>query len=145
MVREGEPVEALFLVESGICRTVSSKPTVMALGKMAKGDIFGEISFLLGGPATCSVFAHGMQATVIEVPREVLRALCLPFRTDLACKFYRLFAAVNMRRLERNAAAPFSDRRAKFATSSKGSSANLPVTSGAADARKSIMMNALNI
>ncbi len=39
--------------------------------------------------------------------KEVLRSI-FSVRVDLAAKFYKLFAAVNLRRLERNASLPMS-------------------------------------
>ncbi len=140
IVKEGAALESLFLIESGVCRTVSSKAS-MPLGKMAKGDIFGEVSFLLGGTATCSVIAHGMPVVVVEVRKEVMRPV-FAARPDLAAKFYRLFAATDLRRIERNATLPFAERQRKssiFSTSKQ----ELLVAGGGDKLRKSVMLNAL--
>ncbi len=81
------PLTFLSNGKSGICRVGKQS----SIGKLAKGDVFGEVSFLLGGTATCTVVAH-TPVTVVRVTKQVLQSL-FSVRPDLACKFYRYFAA----------------------------------------------------
>lgn len=90
------------------------------------------MSLLVGGAASASVVAHTATTVVaLKVPmtcnaprlvsrvgsfqKEVLRSI-FSVRVDLAAKFYKLFAAVNLRRLERNTSLPMSaqEKRIRF-------------------------------
>jgi CRP-like cAMP-binding protein len=103
IVAEGVELDSLYFVRSGVCRVCCRSGRGFAqLGKLVSGDVFGEVSFLLGGAASASVIAH-TAVTVVELRRDVLRST-FAVRPDLACKFYKWFAATNLRRLERNEA-----------------------------------------
>ena len=104
---EGEIRDSLCMVVSGLCRVVKKKSS---LGKLTRGDLFGEISFLLGGQLSASVIAHSDQVEIIELSGEVLRAT-FAMRVDLAAKFYKLFSSVNLRRIERNLILPYQERK----------------------------------
>jgi CRP-like cAMP-binding protein len=111
IIRQGDPGEAVYFVVSGVCRVTCNG---VAMGKLAHGDVFGDISFLLGGTCSALVVAH-TNVKVVVLKREVLRAT-FAMRIDLATKFYKYFAAVNLRRLERNASMPItgSQKRLSF-------------------------------
>lgn len=72
VVREGEPVEGLFVVLHGSLDVTRTGPRGerIRLGELREGDVFGEQSLLHGGPAgaTCTARSRGM---VLRLPREV--------------------------------------------------------------------------
>lgn len=102
VVRQGQELESIYIIKTGVCKVLLSSSRV-ALGKMGPGDVFGEISFLLGGNASATVQTV-CSSTIVEVKKNVVRSL-FSVRSDLASKFYRWFAALNLRRVERNVAA----------------------------------------
>jgi CRP-like cAMP-binding protein len=84
LIREGEPVDALFIVLDG-------RLEVMKRGKfittLLSGEIVGEISFVDTLPPAATVLAE-QTATVLAIPRELLHAR---MSTDphFASRFYR--------------------------------------------------------
>ena len=64
LIREGQPTEAFFILESGHVRvTRAGKPAA----RLGPGDFFGEIGMLDGGPATATVVADGpVEAMVLS-------------------------------------------------------------------------------
>lgn len=77
VVRQGDPVEALFLVTSGAIRlsSVTRDGREVVVGLLGTGEVFGE-SALLGEPSPVEARAAG-SADVVSLPvdhiREVLR------------------------------------------------------------------------
>src|SRR6476619_3847369 len=70
LLREGEPVEAIYFVKEGLLSThVSSTPTELA--HLGSGEIIGEMSFLERQKSSVTVSA-AEQSLVLELQREVL-------------------------------------------------------------------------
>ena len=58
IVREGEPGEEMFFIESGRVQVVrGTGPQAMLLAEMGAGDLFGEMSLLTGNPRSATVAA----------------------------------------------------------------------------------------
>jgi len=56
LIREGQPTEAFYILESGHVQvTRAGKPAA----RLGPGEFFGEIGMLDGGPATATVVAEG--------------------------------------------------------------------------------------
>lgn len=64
LIREGQPTEAFFILESGHVEvTRAGKPAA----RLGPGDFFGEIGMLDGGPATATVVTDGpVEAMVLS-------------------------------------------------------------------------------
>jgi CRP-like cAMP-binding protein len=64
LIREGQPTEAFFILESGHVQvTRDGKPAA----RLGPGDFFGEIGMLDGGPATATVVTDGpVEAMVLS-------------------------------------------------------------------------------
>ena len=64
LIREGQPTEAFFIVESGHVQVTRAGKAAARLGP---GDFFGEIGMLDGGPATATVVTDGpVEAMVLS-------------------------------------------------------------------------------
>lgn len=97
LIREREPVGALFLVTQGV---VEVRPDAMpnhTLATFGPGDLVGEVSFVDGRPASASVVAVE-PATVTALPREAMLEI---FEADaaLAAALYRGMALILSQRL----------------------------------------------
>jgi CRP/FNR family cyclic AMP-dependent transcriptional regulator len=64
LIREGQPTESFFILESGHVQvTRAGKPA----RRMGPGEFFGEIGMLDGGPATATVVTDGpVEAMVLS-------------------------------------------------------------------------------
>jgi CRP-like cAMP-binding protein len=64
LIREGQPTEAFFILQSGHVQvTRAGKPAA----RLGPGDFFGEIGMLDGGPATATVVTDGaVEAMVLS-------------------------------------------------------------------------------
>ncbi len=64
LIREGQPTEAFFILESGHVQvTRAGKPAA----RLGPGEFFGEIGMLDGGPATATVVTDGpVEAMVLS-------------------------------------------------------------------------------
>ncbi len=64
LIREGQPTEAFFILESGYVQvTRAGKPAA----RLGPGEFFGEIGMLDGGPATATVVTDGpVEAMVLS-------------------------------------------------------------------------------
>lgn len=71
VVEEGSPGESLFIVSKGILtvRTTGPEGHQVAVGTLAAGDFFGEISLLLGLPRAATVIAES-DAICLEIGKE---------------------------------------------------------------------------
>ena len=59
IVREGDPGDAMFFIESGRVRVIRDLgPRTLVLAEMAAGDLFGEMALLTGNPRSATVTAH---------------------------------------------------------------------------------------
>src|SRR5207244_889251 len=67
LIRQGEPPDDLFVLESGRLRVEATTPegTRMRLNSVSSGVMVGEVAMYLGGPRTADVVA--------ETPSVVLR------------------------------------------------------------------------
>ncbi|PTL80591.1 cyclic nucleotide-binding domain-containing protein [Vitiosangium sp. GDMCC 1.1324] len=68
---QGQPGEALYLLLRGQCRVVHQHPDGHQSNYpvLSEGDVFGELSVLLGLPATASVFADSA-CTLLRLDRQ---------------------------------------------------------------------------
>ena len=79
IVREGEKGETAFLVVSGaLVAEVKGKK----IGKIETGEIFGELSLILGESRTASVKAV-VPSEVVEIKKKALEAILLSSNIDL--------------------------------------------------------------
>ena len=79
IVREGEKGETAFLVVSGaLVAEVKGKK----VGKIETGEIFGELSLILGESRTASVKAV-VPSEVVEIKKKALEAILLSSNIDL--------------------------------------------------------------
>ena len=79
IVREGEVGETAFLVISGgLIAEINGKK----IGKIETGEIFGELSLILGENRTASVKAV-VPSEVVEIKRKALEAILLSSNIDL--------------------------------------------------------------
>ena len=64
LIREGQPTEAFYIIESGHVQvTRGGKPAA----RLGPGEFFGEIGMLDGGPATATVVTDGpVEAMVLS-------------------------------------------------------------------------------
>ena len=87
LIREGEPVDALFIVlDGGLDVVAGGKPVATLLS----GEIVGEISFVDARPPSATVSAS-RSSTVLVVPRDKLNAR-LSSDPWFASRFYRALA-----------------------------------------------------
>jgi CRP-like cAMP-binding protein len=77
IVREGEPADALFVVEEGEAEAVATggDGRRWSLGRLGPGSCFGEIALVLGVPQTAAVVAR--------TPMRLLRLSADAYRRDL--------------------------------------------------------------
>lgn len=75
---QGQPGEALYLLLRGQCRVVHRHPDghQSDYPLLREGDVFGELSVLLGLPATASVFADS-PCTLLRLERQIVERLIL--------------------------------------------------------------------
>ena len=135
VVKEGKMLDCVYFVEKGIC-SVSVKKNALGkvskkqkqatsfvtfinhFSKIASGDFFGEVGFLIGGVASSATITAYTNVVCVEIKKEVLRSI-FAIRVDLACKFYRYFAAVLLRRVERNKMLPYQKKKPSYMTTNK--------------------------
>jgi CRP/FNR family transcriptional regulator, cyclic AMP receptor protein len=96
LVRKGDPPGALRVLLFGEAE-VRLGATV--LNDMTVGEVFGEISFILGAPASADVVAK-TEVSVLEISTETIRRL-FKQRPSVAAALYRSLAAELARRLVR--------------------------------------------
>ena len=77
VVRQGDPIESLFLVTSGVVRlsAVTREGREVVVGLLGVGDLFGE-SALLGEPSPVEARAIG-SADVVALPLQHVREILL--------------------------------------------------------------------
>ncbi len=87
LIREGEPVDALFILLDGSLDVTAGGKQVATL---LAGEIVGEISFVDSNPPSATVTA-AQYSHVLAIPRDVLRAR---LATDawFASRFFRALA-----------------------------------------------------
>lgn len=103
LIKEAEPIQSIFLIKAGIVeisREVRGRRLVLA--RCGAGEIFGEIGFLDGEPATATVTAVE-PVEALEINR-VRMSVYLRMDDQLAKSFYRFLChllAARMRDLAR--------------------------------------------
>jgi CRP/FNR family transcriptional regulator, cyclic AMP receptor protein len=87
LIREGQPVDALFILLDGSLEVSAGNQQVATL---LSGEIVGEISFVDSNPPSATVTAAQF-SHVLAIPRDVLRAR---LETDawFASRFFRALA-----------------------------------------------------
>jgi CRP-like cAMP-binding protein len=110
LVREGQPVESLFVVMDGqlACRSGAAPPAALM-----SGEVVGEISFIDSLPSPVTVTAVDA-ARVLAVRRDVLQSK-LAGDTRFASNFYRALAIFLADRLRAAATQPGYGGRAPSA------------------------------
>ena len=90
LIREGSPVDAIFLVIDGLLgvRTALTGDTTIA--SLRSGEIVGEMSFVDSKPPSASVLALE-PSIVLAIPRTALAAK-LESDVPFAARFYRALA-----------------------------------------------------
>ncbi len=88
IVREGEPIDALFITLSGRFRVTLSDGTEVA--RLGTGEVVGEIAFVDSSPPSATVTAVG-DASVLVLPQALLRQR-LAEDAPFAARFYRALA-----------------------------------------------------
>ena len=100
-IREGDLVASVFLITEGAAalkkRTGQAGPAKL-LGSRGAGALIGELSFLLGVPASVTVEASGPSTTVMELPQAELMRM-LQRDPVLAGGFFRLLGATLAERI----------------------------------------------
>jgi CRP-like cAMP-binding protein len=93
LIQESEPIQSIFLIKSGtveVSRMMRGKRVVLA--RCGAGEIFGEIGFLDGQPATATVTAVE-PASVLEINR-IRMSVYLRMDDQIAKTFYRFLCRV---------------------------------------------------
>jgi len=99
LVREGEPLEAFFVLLEGRLSVRTKARPDEELNSLLPGEIVGELSFLDSRPPSASVVADG-ESTVLSVPRNKLSAK-LDSDPMFAARFYRSLSVFLAHRLRR--------------------------------------------
>ena len=94
LIREGQPIENVFVVRSG---TVSIQVAGKKIASLGEGAICGEMGFLEGRPASASVVAD-VDMIADRISATKLRELFETFPT-LGLRFYRSVAMNLSKRL----------------------------------------------
>jgi CRP-like cAMP-binding protein len=93
LIEEGQPIQSIFLIKSGtaeVSRVVRGKKLVLA--QCGAGQIFGEIGFLDGQPATATVTALE-PVSALEINR-IRMSVYLRMDDQIAKTFYRFLCHV---------------------------------------------------
>ncbi len=73
IIKEGEKVSCLFIVQDGVVRvSTESFNREVELKKLGQGAYFGEVSVLSGKSATATVKAFGGEASLVAIAREAI-------------------------------------------------------------------------
>jgi CRP-like cAMP-binding protein len=89
IINEGDQVDELLVVQSGMLRVVQSKRQAFAaefIGPLGPGNAIGEMSFLDGGKASATLFADG-DVEVYAFSRSAIDEL-LESDPGFAARFY---------------------------------------------------------
>ncbi len=99
LLREGETVQAIYLVFEGLFAIQTRSLGDKHLYELGYGELIGEMSFLDPHPASASVVAR-KDARVLELPHARLRAF-LQRKPQAAAGFFETLAVLEVRRLRR--------------------------------------------
>ena len=97
---EGEPAETMYVVLDGKVRISKNIPGAgeEALSFLERGAFFGEMALIERQARSATAVAHGGDAIVLGIPREVLRGL-LDIRKVSSTRLLRLLCEILARRL----------------------------------------------
>ena len=97
---EGEPAETMYVVLDGKVRISKHIPGAgeEALSFLERGAFFGEMALIEREPRSATAVAHGGNAVVLGIPREVLRGL-LDIKKVSSTRLLRLLCEMLARRL----------------------------------------------
>lgn len=97
---EGEPAETMYVVLDGKVRISKNIPGAgeEALSFLERGAFFGEMALIEREPRSATAVAHGGDAIVLGIPREVLRGL-LDIKKVSSTRLLRLLCEMLARRL----------------------------------------------
>ena len=100
ILKEGETAASVFLVRNGKARVeVQYRGSQMLVGELGPGDLFGEMSYLTGLPASATIIADS-DMVVNRIDRAMItRAVSSDI--NFAAEFYRGIATVLATRLRR--------------------------------------------
>ena len=96
LIREGEPIDSLFVVVQG---ELGVEKAGTELARLSAGEVVGEMSFLDGKPPNATVSARA-PARVHAIARARLRAK-LAADSDFAARFYKALGVFLAGRLDR--------------------------------------------
>ena len=97
---EGEPGDTMYVVLDGKVRISKNIPGAgeEALSFLERGAFFGEMALIEQEPRSATAVAHGGDAIVLGIPRDVLRGL-LDIRKVSSTRLLRLLCEMLARRL----------------------------------------------
>ncbi len=90
IIREGEPVEAVYIVLEGALSVTNRANTGQEVARLHAGEIIGEISFVDGRPTSATVSA--VQDCLLFRLQRALLSDRLDHDTAFAARFYRALA-----------------------------------------------------
>lgn len=98
---EGEPAETMYVVLEGKVRISKHIPGAgeEALSFLERGAFFGEMALIEREPRSATAVAHGGNAIVLGIPRDVLRGL-LDIKKVSSTRLLRLLCEMLARRLK---------------------------------------------
>ena len=98
--REGEQFPFVCQIASGVCRIEKSTGAEKrVLGKMVRGEIFGEIQFLTERNASASVFAH-TDVELYRIDGKYVREELFASNPRVVVDFYRYCCATLAKRID---------------------------------------------
>ena len=101
IITEGQPTPALYIVLEGTLAAVVGAPAEHEVGRLTRGTIAGEMSFVDGFPPSATVRARE-KSLVLAIPRARLEER-LRDDSAFAARFYKALAMLLAQRLrERN-------------------------------------------
>ena len=99
-ITEGETVNSVFLITEGEVAVKKRErgTTAKQIGTRAKGSLLGELSFLLGQPATVTLEAMSSSVSIVDLPQIELIEM-LKSSPQLAGGFFRLLGGMLAERI----------------------------------------------
>jgi CRP-like cAMP-binding protein len=111
IIREGEPLQALYVVLDGILGVSTRAAGGQLIAHVGAGEVVGELSFVDARPPSATVTAL-TEAVVLTLPRSEIQAR-LDQDLGFAARFYRAVAMFLSDRLRRASSAPDPDTPAE--------------------------------
>lgn len=103
LIAKGSKPDGIVQVACGTYRVeveVPGRPQAQVFGHLSAGEVIGEMSFLLGAPASANVVAEAERCATIRFPRAYLSRLFAD-RPDIASTYYCFLATRAADRLKR--------------------------------------------